>query len=422
MRTRGKPTHCARGSLIALHLLAIILMIPVTSFSQGVPKPEKTFTVVIDPGHGGKDPGAIGKVSREKDLALAIATKTGGYISSLMEDVEVIYTRTMDEYIDLYRRADIARENKADLFVSIHVNANDNPSIYGSETYVMGQSKSERNLELAIKENSVIMFEENQDKYQGFDPNDPADYIKFSLYQNTFINQSLLMASQVQDQLRIRAKRKDGGVRQGPFLVLWRTTMPSVLIETGYISNREEEKYLNTEYGQDIIASAIYRAFRNYKEETEARTAIENTLADKNTTSVDESSEPAGASGVLTDRKNLNSIGQLAEEKKAEEKTVADSGDSSTASANDGKLYFRVQVMASRKQIPEGSSHFKGQKDLEEFYIDGYYKYMTQPIDGYSESQDLRKKLDDKFPGAFIIAYLNGKIIPLKEAVKLEKE
>jgi N-acetylmuramoyl-L-alanine amidase len=229
------------------------------------------------------------------------------------------------------------------------------------------------------------------------------------------------MASQVQDQMRIRAKRKDGGVRQGPFLVLWRTTMPSVLIETGYITNEEEEKYLNTDYGQDIIASAIYRAFRNYKEETEARTSAEN-IAEESEIIKPQSSVAAETiiekTGIGNPEDNI-SLKRDIEEK---EVTPVKKDETIKEPVNNNELLFRIQVLASREPIKNGSPHFKGETDLEEFHIDGFYKYMTRPVYGYSQSQELRKKLDAKFPGAFVIAYLNGKSIPLQEAIKLEKE
>ncbi len=222
-------------------------------------------TIVIDPGHGGKDPGAIGKKSKEKDITLAIALKTGNYIKKNIKGVKVIYTRTKDEFVPLYKRAEIANKNNADLFISIHVNSAPNKKAYGTETYIMGLHKSEDNLQVAIKENSAALLEDNyKQNYEGIDPKSPETYIIMTLYQNAYRDYSLKFARFVQDQFRLRAKRRDLGVKQAGFLVLWKTTMPAVLIEVGFISNPKEELYLNTDYGQSIIASAIYRAVKDY--------------------------------------------------------------------------------------------------------------------------------------------------------------
>ncbi len=227
-------------------------------------------TVVIDAGHGGKDPGAMGRHAKEKDITLAIALKVGYYIKRCCPDVKVIYTRTTDVFIPLYKRAEIANKNKADLFISIHVNSSPNHRVQGASTYVMGLHKDEENLKVAMLENKAILYEKNyRTTYDNFDINSPEAYIIFSLYQNAYLDLSLKFASLVQDQFRERAKRIDRGVHQAGFLVLWRTTMPSVLIEVGYISNPHEERYLMSRYGQDIIASAIYRAFKQYKAQVE---------------------------------------------------------------------------------------------------------------------------------------------------------
>jgi N-acetylmuramoyl-L-alanine amidase len=221
--------------------------------------------VVIDAGHGGKDPGAQGRTSNEKDITLAIALKVGEYLKKYTDNIKVVYTRTSDVFIPLDERAEIANKKKADLFVSIHVNSTTKSYVTGTETYVMGLHKSQDNLDVAVKENSAIFYEDNyKKKYEGYSPDDPATYIVMNLYQNAYLDWSLDLAQEIQTQFRERAKRKDLGVRQAGFLVLWKTTMPSVLIEVGFISNRNEEIYLNSQYGQEIIASAIYRAIKNY--------------------------------------------------------------------------------------------------------------------------------------------------------------
>lgn len=250
-------------------LLAITLL---NSSSTIIPPPEfKVDVVVIDAGHGGKDHGTSGKVIKEKDLALKIALKVGGYIEKNIPGVKVIYTRKDDRYLPLDERADIANKAKADLFICIHANANKNARAFGTETYVMGLHVDDNNLAVAKRENSVILLDENyQERYEGFDPNSPESYILFTLTQSAYQSSSLSFAQKVEDQFKKRVGRVSRGVKQAGFLVLWRTTMPSVLIETGFLSNSPEEKFLATEEGQELIASGIYRAFKEYKSEVES--------------------------------------------------------------------------------------------------------------------------------------------------------
>jgi N-acetylmuramoyl-L-alanine amidase len=250
-------------------LLAITLL---NSSSTIIPPPEfKVDVVVIDAGHGGKDHGTTGKIIREKDVALKIALKVGQYIEKNIPGVKVIYTRKDDRYLPLDERADIANKSKADLFICIHANANKNPRAFGTETYVMGLHVDDNNLSVAKRENSVILLDENyQERYEGFDPNSPESYILFTLTQSAYQTSSLSFAQKVEDQFKKRVGRVSRGVKQAGFLVLWRTTMPSVLIETGFLSNSPEEKFLSSEDGQELIASGIYRAFKDYKSEVEA--------------------------------------------------------------------------------------------------------------------------------------------------------
>ena len=227
--------------------------------------------VVIDAGHGGHDPGTHGKISNEKDVALSIALKLGDILKEHLSDVEVIYTRSNDTFIPLDERADIANKNGADLFISIHANALGNTRIRGTETYVMGTNKLESNLGVAKRENSVILMEEDyKENYAGYDPHSPESHIMFSLYQNAFLANSLALAGRIENQFKTRVGRHSLGVKQQGFLVLWRTSMPSVLVETGFLTNEKEERYLNDKLGQTYIASGIFRAIRDYKNEIEA--------------------------------------------------------------------------------------------------------------------------------------------------------
>lgn len=232
----------------------------------------KLKRVVIDAGHGGKDPGCVGKIITEKEVALNISKKLGNYIKENIPGVEVIYTRDSDFFVELNERAKIANNSNADLFISIHANAQPKgSSVYGTETFVMGLHRSDANLEVAKRENSVIKYEDNYvTQYDGFDPGDPSSYIALSLFQSGNLEQSLGFAARVENQFEHRAGRSSRGVKQAGFLVLYKTTMPSVLIETGFLTNSREEKYLSTDEGQSIIASAIYRAFKAYKQEVDA--------------------------------------------------------------------------------------------------------------------------------------------------------
>ena len=227
----------------------------------------KVDTVVIDPGHGGYDPGCRSHGVKEKDVVLAIGRKLGKYIKENLDDVEVIFTRKKDKFLELHERAEIANSNNADVFISLHVNAASLASVSGTETFAMGVHKSEANLKVAKRENSVVLMEENYEQhYENYDPKSPESHIIFNLQQNNNLDQSLHLASKVQHQFDERVKRGNRGVKQAGFVVLYQTTMPSVLIEAGFLTNPAEREYLTSEKGQDYIASGIFRAFRNYKE------------------------------------------------------------------------------------------------------------------------------------------------------------
>jgi N-acetylmuramoyl-L-alanine amidase len=249
-------------------LTAITLL---NSSSTYPPKDFKVDVVVIDAGHGGHDEGTHGRLLKEKDVALKIALKVGSYIEKNVPGVKVIYTRKDDTYIALDERAEIANKNKADLFICIHANANPNAKAFGTETFVMGIHKDEGNLAIAQRENSVILMDENyEERYEGFNPNSPESYILFTLTQSAYQESSLRFASKIESQFKNRAGRLSRGVKQAGFVVLWRTTMPSVLIETGFLTNSTEEKFLAGDDGQELIASGIYRAFKEYKSDVES--------------------------------------------------------------------------------------------------------------------------------------------------------
>ena len=355
------------GSLASLVIPLFVFYYGTDGFSQAQAPAEsyRIRRIVIDPGHGGKDPGTMGAVAKEKDIVLGIALKLGHYIEEYLDGVEVLYTRKNDTFIELYKRGEYANKVKADLFISIHANWYKSSSIYGAETYVMGLHTDARNLEVAQKENSVIAFEEDYTiNYEGFDPNSAESYIIFSLMQDTFLDQSLELASLIQDQFKNRARRNDRGVRQAGFVVLWNTTMPSVLVETGYISNPTEERYLNSEAGQEYIASAIFRAFRDYKEQIENKSII--------------ATPPPAPSPII----------------------------------------FKVQIASSRKPIPADSKMFENIEDVEEWLVNDWYKYTVGHSSNYSEMLAYQNTMRERFKGAFLVAVKDGKIIPMSEALK----
>ncbi|MFO7924194.1 MAG: N-acetylmuramoyl-L-alanine amidase [Bacteroidales bacterium] len=390
--------HSKRISLLILALNALFLSSPAQSNNE---KPYRLRRVVIDPGHGGKDPGAIGRNGREKDIVLAISLKLGGYINQYLPDVEVLYTRDSDEFIELHRRAEIANRNHADLFISVHANANTNKNVRGTDTFVMGLHTSKENLEVARKENEVILIEDDyDDQYEGFDPNSPESYIIFSLMQNTFLNQSLDFASYVQNQFRERASRIDRGVRQAGFLVLWQTTMPSVLIEVGFISNEQEERFLLSDQGQSYIASAIFRAFRDYKTSLERKSDAlyaSSVNMHEGASYRDSPGEESGDDNIDTGRP-------------ATEESLGQPDD----------VIFKVQVGSSRNQIPLDSDFFNGLEDIEVFEADGLFKYVVGNSASLEDIVAFRRVISDIFPDAFIVAVRRGNLISLQEAINTD--
>lgn len=269
-----KKRKIVKNIAITTLLLAITLL---TSSSTLKKSEFEVKTVVIDAGHGGKDPGTSGSHTLEKKVALDVALKLGGYIQEYLPDVKVIYTRKDDSFVEVYERANIANRNDADVFISIHANSlprnisqERKNEVYGTETYVMGAQNAGRNFEVAKRENAVILLEDDYEKTYNFDPNSPESYILFSLTQSAFQDKSIALATNIQEQFEKRAGRRSLGVKQSSLWVLWSTAMPSVLVEIGYLSNPKEEKELNSSSVQGNIASGIFRAFRDYKTDIES--------------------------------------------------------------------------------------------------------------------------------------------------------
>jgi len=344
--------------------------------------PKGIRTVVLDAGHGGRDPGAVGKNGMEKHIALAIALKTGQYIEENIPDVKVIYTREKDVYVGFLDRAKIANEAEADLFISIHVNAHTVSSAKGTLTLVLGQHRMDENFDVAVRENSVILLEEDwETRYEGFDPQSTESYIMFSMMQKTYFKQSIEFGDYVQDQFRERAARKDLGVREQGLIVLAQTSMPGVLIETGFISNPEEEKYLMTTYGQEITASAIYRGFKEYKEEIDRRSNLSVVISE------DQGTEAAVSSTT---------------------KAVIDPD----------QVIFSIQVASSKNKIPTEASSFKGYQDVMVIADGRWFKYMIGQENSYHTALEKCNAIKADYPDAFVVASKNGKIIPMKDALR----
>ncbi len=355
---------------------------------------KKIDIVVIDAGHGGKDPGTHGKKALEKDVALSIALKTGNYIKQNLPDVKVIYTRSTDEFIELYRRAQIANEAKADVFISIHCNSVKSSSPHGTETWVIGATKSDRNLRVAQKENASILLEADHEKrYDNFDPNSPESYIVFELFQNAFREQSMDLASLVQDQFTNHLHRFNRGVKEAGFLVLVNTTMPSILIETGFLSNPEEEKYLSSESGQNEIASGIYRAFKEYKYKMEEINREE-----------------------AREEMRLDSIARAEEQARAEAQKPVVAADS----INTNEVIFGVQFLTSKQVFNKGNEHLKGMKDVWYYTDKGYHKYVSGKYKDIDKANAKAREIRaGDFPDAFVVAFYKGKRIPKKKALKM---
>ena len=366
----------------------------------------KEFVVVIDAGHGGHDPGAIGKISKEKNINLKVALKLGGLIKQNCKDVKVVYTRTRDVFIPLDRRAQIANDAKADLFISIHTNAlAKNRTAQGASTWTLGLAKSDDNLEVAKRENAVILYENDYEtRYAGFNPNSAESYIIFEFMQDKYMSQSVHLASLVQQQFKSRCKRIDRGVHQAGFLVLKASAMPSILVELGFISTPAEEKYLNTEVGTSNLAEGIYRAFQTYKREQEARHHGENATP-----------RPADA--------NRPSTPQGKEDGQQVEGTPLPQPESGKPQATKPveakeELIFKVQILTSSTKIPTTDKRFKGVSRVEVFKEGKIYKYTAGATANYDEALRTKRTLEKRFKGAFIIAFKDGKKTDVQKAIQ----
>ena len=352
-------------------------------FCLALSLPVHAYTVVIDAGHGGDDPGAIGRSSREKTLNLNVALQLGSMIKEAYPEVDVIYTRQTDVFIPLRTRADIANKSKADLFISIHTNASDNRTASGAETFILGTDRMEDNMDIAMRENAVIKLESDyQSSYEGFDPNSIDSYIMFDLLQSDYMNQSLQFATMVQKQFVDSLKRGDRGVRQAAFLVLLRTACPSVLVEMGFISNRDEELFLASEAGKIGIARSIFRAFAQFYRPGKNVPVLA-------TDSVK----------VPTTKEQLSSLSKDEQE----------------------PITFKVQIFSTKSKIKKGDPTFKGLKNCTYKKDGAWYKYMYGNCRTYAEAKKLQASVKQKFPDCVVVAFQGDEQIPVKKAIELQK-
>ncbi len=391
----------------------------VLGFNSGIFAQDAIRTVVIDAGHGGHDAGNLGTgryKKTEKDVSLEVALKLGDYIKESYPDIKVIYTRKDDRFIQLGERAAIANRNNADLFISVHCNAAKATQAAGTETWVMGLHVSKANLDVAMRENSVILMEDNYEKtYSDFNPRDPDSYIAMTLMQSAFREQSLTLASKVQEDFTKKVGRHDRGVKAAGFLVLYKTSMPAILIELGFLTNAAEEDFLQSSEGKIYMASSIFRAFKNYKE------AVDNLYGSSPEKPVVKKEEKPKLYEKPTeeDKKESVKINEQELDKQVVEKLTPKEEKPVAATS---EILFKVQFLTSPQKIATTSKKFKGLSPVEQAKWKGGYKYTTGKFVKYKEAKAKLEEVKKKFPSAFIIAFRNNESIGVQEAIKLESK
>jgi N-acetylmuramoyl-L-alanine amidase len=410
---------------IAQIALAVFALLVFSSGTSHFASSGEIKTIIIDAGHGGKDPGNLGTrryKTTEKDIALTVALKLGGYIKEHMPDVKVVYTRSTDVFIPLQERAAIANKAKGDLFISVHCDAFTKSSVNGSTSLVLGRNHDDEN-RVAIIENSAILLEDNyEEKYEGFDPKKPESLIALNLYQNTYFNQSVLLAKKIQDQFRTRVDRKDRGIKQQPLYVTSRTAMPAVLVELGFLTNPSEEDFLNSDKGQSYMASAIFRAVRDYKIERDQILEVQSPSAEKPTLKPIEppqelpkvsepkpAEEPPLSQPAAFDKTTVSSPSQEAEksEPKEEESLVVN---------------FGVQILTSASAKELIPANFKGLTNVKVLAQGGLYKFYVGPVPTFAAAKVLQSNMRKQgFPDSFVIGFKNGAKIGALEALKLRQ-
>lgn len=408
------------GGLVAFGVLFCVLLVSLSGHAQHDGGTKKFSKLVIDAGHGGDKPGAVGSRCKEKDITLAVSLKLGRMITENLKDVEVRYTRVIDKDVELYKRSQIANKIGADLFISIHCNSSANKNPNGSETFALGLTKAAQNLEVAKKENKDILSEANyEENYDGFDPNAPENDILFALYQNAYMESSLWFADRVQRQLTANTPISDRGVKQANFVVLLKSAMPSVLIEIGFISNQQEEAYLMSELGQYEIAASIFRAICEYKmhrDNVKMVVPSVNSLIPKNILDKQKQLEENQKLAQIKEEERLKA--ELAAKKAAEEKTNAQQQERSGS-----EIIYRVQFASMKSKLSTSDSRFAGLEDVWLYEFDGYWKYCAGLFATQKEASNYVQKVRSLgHKDAFVVVFHNGKRISFEQARALEKK
>lgn len=387
---------------------------------------DRKFVLVIDAGHGGRDAGALGKYSKEKNINLNVALAFGKYVERNNHDVKVVYTRKTDVFVPLYERAEIANRNKADLFISIHTNALERGRIArGFETYTLGDGRSnatKTNLEVAKRENSVILLEENYEQhYVGYDPNSPESNIMFEFVQDRNLTKSIEFAKMLQKNVCRAASRPDKGVHQSNLAVLRLTSMPACLVELGFITTADEEALLNDRNRLDQMAVGIYNAFVEYKNKNYNGISVPY-RTDSPMLPETPAQEPANTSETQEDASARQQPEQrtVAETtpQQQEQQTVAPQPEPQPAASADGRPVFKIQILVSSLNLKDGDAHLKGLTGCERYEENGMQKYTYGASENYNEIYRLRKQILDKFPEAFIIAFKDGRKTDVNQAIK----
>lgn len=409
---------------------ALMCMFVMTSLAAN-----KRFTLVIDPGHGGHDAGALGAISKEKNINLAVALRFGKYVEQNLPEVRVIYTRKTDVFIPLNERANIANRANADLFISVHTNALPAGKVArGFETYTLGMHRAKDNLDVAMRENSVISMEKDyQQRYQGFDPRSSESYIIFEFIQGKNMERSVELARMIQRGVCDGANRPDKGVHQAGFLVLRETSMPGCLIELGFITTPDEERLLNNDSRVDDIARGIYEAFAKYKNKYDRSVAVPYRAKDSEEVNIPKivpDQEPAPKTRVVTRGKQPKREEATPEQPKREVKKQEPKKDvkkqepkkvEKKAEIADAPV-FKLQIFVGSRNLRKGDAHFKGETDYDSFQEGNLVKYTLGASTNYNEIYRLRKEKLDKFPEAFIIAFKNGQKYDVNQAIREFKQ
>ena len=391
-------------------ILTLLCMLVLTATGAN-----RRFTLVIDPGHGGHDAGALGAISKEKNINLSVALQFGKYVERNMPDVRVIYTRKTDVFIPLKERANIANRANADLFISVHTNALPAGKIArGFETYTLGMHRAKDNLDVAMRENSVISMERGyQQTYQGFDPRSSESYIIFEFIQGKNMERSVELARNIQRKVCNSANRPDKGVHQAGFLVLRETTMPSCLIELGFITTADEENLLNDASRVDDIARGIYEGFAQYRNKYDKSISVPYRAADTESVSV---------AKIVSDTKQEKNERRAEEADTAPRRTAAQNKPAQQKANVADAPVFKLQIFVSNRTLRKGDAHFKGETDYDSYQEGNMVKYTMGASTNYNEIYRLRKSLAEKFPEAFIIAFKNGKKYDVNQAIREFKQ